>query len=320
MKKKGNILLILLFVVIALLIKNTKKYVEKIDVCDQKTSASEIKDLGGTAKDLCNNISLKKNEIESEMRGVNILNIATSSLSPSNFRSNGDKNIVGRIIDENLSECDIRKIEEDCRNSSILSATNLIDNFDCKWCRDHALDPSKRCVIKNIKQTNIAKVSQTCSIQSGIESLTKKNTVEAQALAQVLNKYNNKENGIEYKEENCNLINDNMTSNSYLETKSKCANLLTVDQGNSIKWCGNATNIAQENQFTSFQECVIKLHDSKGQDKEREKDKEKDGEIKEDEKKKIETNTTTNKSTYIGLTIIIVFIILLSLTIFLLIE
>lgn len=225
---------ILFFILLYLVInKLRKKGIEKFE----EENINQI-----NSRELCYKIEEKVKQLENEIGNTqDIINHVK----------------VIEILNRNLSESDRKKINQDCRDSAVSSAVNLVDNMDCKWCVEHAYDIEKRCVMKNIKQTNIAKISQTCSIQSILETLTTKRTIEAQALVEILkNKYNT-ENKLGYKKEDCSKINPEMTSEKYLDIKSKCSTHLGIQQENSIKYCGTATGIVQENQFKSFQECII---------------------------------------------------------------
>lgn len=215
-------------------------------------------DMGKTAKDACNKISSKAEEIEAASNGM--ANIVTQ-MSPITALikgiGGGDNNVstmMRNIISTNLSTCDQKKISNDCINSTASDQINILDNSKCKYCDNNL------CEMSNIRQTNAAEISQSCTIQSAIETLLQKtSSVDAQALAQVLQKADGLMSGTNnYKSENCNVIDNDLSSQTYLENRSSCANKLTVDQENSIKFCGKLTDVIQENKFKALQDCLVK--------------------------------------------------------------
>ena len=225
--------------------------------CNNQSSAeNQLAQMGETAKDACNRISSKAEEIEAHYEGAaKVVDAAWAFLSPKNYKSGDNKttDMMRNIINSNLSECDIKKIANDCKNTSMSVQSNEIDNTQCKYCETNL------CTISNVSQKNISKISQTCTIQSAIETLmSKKTSVDAQALAKVLQKAQGILSGNNnYKKENCNIVSNDLSSVSYIEEVSKCANNLKTDQDNALKFCGNVTNIIQENQYDAFQNCLL---------------------------------------------------------------
>lgn len=222
------------------------------DTCDNQ---SPSQDTGITAKDACTKISSKADEIEAEMGGIaKITDSAWGLFTPNNYKSGDNKtdNMMRNIVNTNLSSCDITKIENDCKNSSTSVQLNSIDTTQCKYCETHL------CNVKNVTQTNAAKISQTCTMQSAIETLLKKtNSIDSQALAQVLQKASGVLSGDNKSvSQNCNITNTDMSSQSYMDMRASCANSISVDQTNSLKACGEATNIVQKNTFDALQTCL----------------------------------------------------------------
>lgn len=216
---------------------------------------SPDQDIGITARDACNKISSRAQEIEAELGGAaDIITSALAFLSPQNYKSgdNTTDNVMRNIINTNLSSCDITKIENDCRNNTAVAQANILDNSGCKFCE------TNRCSVTDLTQTNNAEISQTCTIQSAIETLTKKtNSIDSQALAQVLQKADGLLSGSNtFSNENCNIVSTDMSSQDYLSKKSTCANELAVDQSNTIKFCGDIARTVQENSFKAFQTCT----------------------------------------------------------------
>lgn len=245
---------------------------------EQSTSEEQTAALGETAKDACNRISSKAEEIEARYKGTKgVVDAILGPLSPNNYKAGDNKtnDMVRNIVNTNLSSCDITKISNDCKNTSASVQINEIDTTQCKYCENNL------CTLKDITQRNIAEASQTCTIQSAIETLLKKkSSVDSQALAQVLQKSQNPlSGGNDTKIENCNVLNADMSSVAYMEQRSECANNLAIDQKNSLKACGSAIDVIQENQFKSLQSCLMGTDVSKTE------------ETKSDTKTKTETKT-----------------------------
>lgn len=260
------IIVVLLIVLVAIFIISVNGKKELFDTCGHPAPTDkQIEAMGKTAKEVCNKISSKAEEIEAHYKGTSgVLDSLWGALSPANYKAgdNTTEDMVRNIINTNLSSCDIQKISNDCVNSSASTQANIIDNSQCEYCKNNL------CEIKNVTQENKIKMSQKCSIQSAMETLLKKtSSVDAQALAQVLQKSQDILSGSNnFKKENCNTLNADMSNKSYLEHRSNCANKLSLDQNNSIKFCGNVTDIIQKNQFDGLQECILSASGSVGVD------------------------------------------------------
>jgi hypothetical protein len=255
------LIIVLLFIIVfvSLIMNNNSNSLvgmENFDICENSAPA-DIATMGTVARDACNKISTRAEEIEAQYNGAaNIAkNIPIASLfNPNNYRAgdNTTNDTMRNIINVNMSTCDIQKIENDCKNSSANMQTNIVDNSQCKWCA------TNECKLDGIQQTNAATINQRCVAQSAIETLLKKkNSIDAQALAKVLQKTENILSGNNtVTTENCNVLNTDLSTQKYLEDITKCANNLGIDQENSIKFCGGITDVIQDNQFKSFQDCL----------------------------------------------------------------
>jgi hypothetical protein len=249
-----------LVLLILIIYTNDTYHIEGYDMCEHPDSNDDqIGAMGKTAQDACNKISSRAEEIEAEYGGIQgvMQNIPGAALfNPNNYAAgdNTTNDMMRNIINVNMSSCDVQKIVNDCKNSSANMQTNIIDNTDCKWCETH------ECKLDNINQSNAATINQRCVAQSAIETLLKKkNSIDAQALAKVLQKTDKILSGDNtVSTESCNVLNYDLSSKRYLENIARCANELGIDQKNSIKFCGSVANVVQDNQFNSFQECLSK--------------------------------------------------------------
>jgi hypothetical protein len=233
---------------------------------DQSSSEDQLAQLGETAKDACNKISSEAEKIKAHYGGIENVVKSLPGLNlfnPAAYKS-GDtssEDMMRNIVNTNLSECDVTKIESDCKNTVSSVQSNIIDNSQCPACSDPEILKiyPNICSVSGVKQTNKANISQSCTLQSAIQSLRQKtNSVDAQALANVMQEANGLLTGRgEHKSENCNVVDTDMSSRSYMETKASCANNLAVDQKNHLGVCGQVTDVIQKNNFESMQSCVI---------------------------------------------------------------
>lgn len=238
--------------------------IESFECNNQSAADSQMAEMGETAAEACSRISTEAENIKAAANGTaNVIDSLWGALSPNNYSSgdNETEDIVTNIINTNLSECDILKIQNDCSNAVASSQSNVIDNTNCPACSDPAIiaiNPNI-CSISDVTQINQAEISQTCTIQSAIETLLQKtNSVESQALADVLMESSGLLSGDNsYTSDNCTLLNTDMSSAEYVENRSSCSNEIAVSQENTLSNCGPVTGVLQQNQFTGLQSCLI---------------------------------------------------------------
>lgn len=238
---------------------------EGFDTCNNVSSAEgQIAELGDTAAEACSRISTEADNIRAHYEGsARNIDSLLGPFSPNNWSSgdNQTDDIITNIVNNNLSECEILKIENDCKNSVATSQINSISNVNCPACSDPKIleiNPNI-CSVSDVTQTNVSEINQTCTIQSAIETLLQKtNSVESQALAEVLQEASGLLSGDNtYKSDNCTLINTDMSSAQYIENRSACANEISVNQENKLEVCGQVTGVLQQNQFNGLQSCLI---------------------------------------------------------------
>jgi hypothetical protein len=200
------------------------------------SEAENIKAAGNASAEILRNIP-----------GVSLFN-------PNNYRAGDNTTIANmrNIITTNLSTCEQQKISSLCKQSTTASQSNKIDTTNCEYCNTHGCD-----IIGNT-QTNTAVTAQTCELRVGISALlSKKNSVKAQALAKVLQEAEGLLSGSnEFKSENCNIIDKDMSTSKWLETKNECLTSSGLLQDNTLIGCGNIMNNLQTNTSETLQDCV----------------------------------------------------------------
>lgn len=211
-----------------------------------------------SAAEACKKISSRAEEIEAHYGGAKGLlqNIPVLSLfNPNNYKSGDNKtDDMGRnIINTDLSTEDITKINNDCSNMMGSVQINEINTENCPYCQTNG------CPVTGVRQENTEKASQMCMLQSATEILMKKkNSIDAQALAQTLQKASGIMSGDNTaNKQNCNIVNTDMSSKQYLEHLSNCANIMSSEQVNRIKSCGPVSDVIQRNLSEKLQDCII---------------------------------------------------------------
>lgn len=248
-------------------IGNLKKTIEAFGDCP-KTEAN-TSDMPEYAAEACKKISSKAEEIAAHYGGAaNLLkNMPFASLfNPNNYRAgdNTTSDMARNIINTNISECEIQSISNSCSNTISSSQSNVIDQSACYICTH--VNPSL-CSVTDVVQRNSSDLTSTCSMKAAISILTsKKNSVDAQALAKVLQKADGMMSGANStRTENCNVIDTTMTSATYIEQKNTCINSLDLSQSNVLKACA-ASGAIQENHSRQLAECMLNTETEKVSD------------------------------------------------------
>jgi hypothetical protein len=244
------------FVLVLVAIFFRKKMIETMSNDTMPESAAEA----------CKKISSRAEEIEAHYGGATKLlqNMPFASLfNPNNYRSgdNTSSDMGRNIINSTMKQEDITKINNECKQiaNSIQRNVLNIDLSKCKYCETNPCSVS----MTNVKQENIDKVEQLCQLEVAIEILMQnKKSIDAQALAKTLQKAQDLLSGNNNSDkENCNIINSKMTSESYLEAISTCAQESIADQENVINAsCAQdigLANILQRNKADKLQDCII---------------------------------------------------------------
>lgn len=244
-----------------------KKNIETFGDCPKNEGSAS--DMPEYAAEACKKISSKAEEIEAHYGGAAKLlqNMPLYSLfNPNNYKSgdNTTTDMARNIINTNITECEMQSINNSCSNTISSSQINEIDQSACYICTH--VNP-KLCSITDVVQRNSSDLASTCSMKAAISILTsKKNSVDAQALAKVLQKADGLMSGANStRTENCNVIDTAMTSATYIEQKNTCINSLDLSQSNILKACA-ASGAIQENHSKQLAECMLNTETEKVSD------------------------------------------------------
>ena len=228
------------------------------DACENIKTTQQIKDMN--AKDLCQRISTKAEEINAEYQGKSDLAVSAMSwflgfMNPMTYKAgdNTSTSMTRNIVNTTMTSQDIKKISDSCNNLVVSTQLNEIDTTGCDYCQKYG------CDVSNVTQENLASSKQVCAMQTAIEILLQKtDSIDAMALGKAMQDAQGILSGSNTAvTENCNVVNKEMSSCSYLEQKKKCLNALDLDQTNIYRGCGDAQNIIQRNRLDNYQECVM---------------------------------------------------------------
>lgn len=222
------------------------------------TDQKEVNDIPANAAEACRRISTRAEEIEAEGKAVSdaLANIPFYALfNPNNYTAGENKmnDTMRNIIEANLSSCEMTKITSLCEQSSTTGQSNIITtNKECEYCNKYGCD-----AIGNV-QSNTAVSEKSCTIQVAVSALvSKKNSVDAQALAKVFQKAEGLLSGNNnVTSENCNIIDADMSTQRWTEAKNQCIQDSGLLQENTLSKCGNQINNRQINTSEMLQDCV----------------------------------------------------------------
>lgn len=262
-KKVGKTLMVISAIIItSVLLYSIYHYhikKENFDACE-KNEGSSSEPMPESAAEACKKISSKAAEIEAHYGGIAkvIGSIPVLNLfSPSSYKAGDNKtdDMMRNIVNTNLSKCEVEQISNSCSSIATGVQSNVIDTTSCYICTN--VNPSL-CVVSGNVQINDSTAIQSCNIKIAIKLLSdKKTSVDAQALAKVLQKADGLMSGNNIaSSENCNIISQDLSTKSYLEQKSDCLNTLNLDQQNILKGCAFIGNV-QKNISKNIQQCVI---------------------------------------------------------------
>jgi hypothetical protein len=231
-----------------------------------------MSDVAKTGQEACAKISERAAEIlkppPEPDRGFfgDFVNNVTSFMNPKNYKSgeNISFNVNNTQVNTDCSTDEVTKVQSSCSNAASVLQQNIITGPtpECyKMCMDGG-GTSKTCgSIQNIVQENVSKIQQECELESVVNLLmTKTNSVDAQALAEAIQKAKGALSGDNKSANvNCQNVNVDMSSEKYTEAISKCANEATLKQENIIGGgCSmNVANVVQKNMSDMRSECII---------------------------------------------------------------
>lgn len=168
------------------------------------------------------------------------------------------------INNTSISTTDIKNIVNSCSNSSSAIQQNSINmSPGCMESVGIACNHVPSCMkemlsISDVSQENNNTVDQNCIINNLIKTISSKE-VSMENAAQLLTLQEAK--GLMTHNENltsnCNQVNTNISSNSFLSSINHCVNKSATEQLNLINSCGNISGVSQNNIGNSIYKCYV---------------------------------------------------------------
>jgi hypothetical protein len=200
--------------------------------------------------------------------GFNLNNLTPGGLIDSIGNAFGSHNksqtFNTNINNTSISTTDITNIFNSCSNKSSLTQTNSITQSpECILNAGKICNGNLNCIknittISDITQENSKSINQNCILNNLIKTIASKN-VSMENTAQILAAQ--KASGLMTSNSNitsnCDEVNNNLTSHSFLSSITHCANETSSEQLNVLNTCGN-TNISQKNTSNLLNNCYIK--------------------------------------------------------------
>lgn len=237
------------------------------------SSEAEIKAaFGESAREACRIISSRADEIEAAYGGMSEITKNIPILgwtNPNNWRA-GDATVTDegrRIINTNLSSCEITNIQQITEQMASSLQQNIIDNTKCIYCNPPTPELAKyiidavgapNCSVSGVKQINVSEIQQKAVLNALISTLlNKKASLDAQAFAKVLQKTESILSGdTTYERKSCDLVDTDMSTTQYFDQISSCVQNASNIQENIINFCGNIGDVVQQNQSKMLQTCL----------------------------------------------------------------
>lgn len=174
------------------------------------------------------------------------------------------------VTNMGLTMEDMIKIHDECKNEMSSDQVNkIVQSPECikeytALCGLLSDDKSKmECIksmpkIENINQSNVLKSQMSCAINKVVDKLSQQSpTVDNVAKMITIQEQSGLMNKNESITSNCNEVNQNISSKSFLESVSNCINKVSAKQKNALKVCG-ASNITQSNTADMIGDCLVK--------------------------------------------------------------
>jgi len=178
---------------------------------------------------------------------------------------NNSQTFNTNINNTSISTTDITNIFNSCSNSSQLIQTNdLTQSPECietisKACentKDKLLCMREMSTVRDIEQTNTKTIKQNCIINNLLKTISSKDvSMENAAQLDVLQKTGGLMTSNTSVTSNCNQVNNNISTNTFLNAITKCANEYSIQQINKINACGSLSNVKQRSSSDFFSEC-----------------------------------------------------------------
>jgi hypothetical protein len=228
---------------------------------------------GMDAQRACQTISTKAEEIAAKGNAIAnaISKVFTLGplIDPKSYQASNDaKQMVKNITKLDMHDEDVYKLVSSCNNIVTQNQTNEIDMTVCStpeyvtaWGAllngPFCVKNPDKCTLHDISQSNVANTHSSC-VLNGLMDIAKsqKATIDTAAVVEAAQKATNLASNTS-SSGTCNYVNNDMSSQRYIEVMNSCAANLNTTQTNKITGCLPMYNISQKNDSSAMNECMI---------------------------------------------------------------
>lgn len=219
------------------------------------------------AQQTCRQLQADVANANASSNGFNWNNLTPGGLIDSIGNAFGSRNnsqtFNTNINNTSISTTDITNIFNSCSNKSSTTQTNSITQSpECILNAGIVCNGNLDCIknittISNVEQENSKTVNQNCIINNLIKTISSKdinmeNTAQLVALQKASGLMSSNSNVTS----NCNQVNNNLSSQSFLNAITSCANETSSNQLNVLNAC-NGTSISQISANNILNKCYV---------------------------------------------------------------
>lgn len=218
------------------------------------------------AQQSCNQLQSAIANMNASSNGFNWNNLTpgglVSALGDAFGSRNRSQTFNTNINNTSISTTDITNIFNSCTNSSsVIQENNLTQSNECLDTIGRVCNGNLPCImemstVRNIDQRNAQTVRLNCIINSLIKTISTKDVnMENAAQLSTLQNASGLMTSNSNLTSNCNQVNNNISTNRFLNAITTCANEFSTRQLNNINACGNVSNVTQSATGDFFAEC-----------------------------------------------------------------
>lgn len=166
------------------------------------------------------------------------------------------------INNTSISTTDITNIFNSCTNSSqSIQRNDLTQTPECletigKICNGNLPCMVEMTTVKDVEQQNTQTVKLNCIINNLLKTISSKEvSMENAAQLSTLQKASGLMTNNSSLTSNCNQVNNEISSSTFLNAITTCANEYSSQQLNNINACGNLSNVRQKSTNNFFSNC-----------------------------------------------------------------
>lgn len=218
------------------------------------------------AQQTCRQLQADIANINADKKGFDWNNLTPGgiidSLGDAFGSRNSSKTFNTNINNTSISTTDITNIFNSCTNSSeSIQKNDLSQTSECletisKICNGNLPCLLEMSKVTNVEQQNNQTVKLNCIINNLLKTISSKEvSMENAAQLSTLQKASGLMSSNKSLTSNCNQVNNEISSSSFLNAITTCANEYSSQQINNINACGNLSNVRQKSTNDFFSNC-----------------------------------------------------------------